>query len=649
MAKDRFFALPGEGRKRKAPTENKNKGKNTRDNTKRTNNKSRSFGQSNRGKVGGGRGGKFGGGRSGDRKRGKFEEKYDDEEVDSDDLEGEENEEPGSGAENKRGESGSEEVSSSEEDSEEEDGEENGDYSAETAAQKRLEVARAYVENLKKGAEMVEGFDAADIDRDIIAERLQDDLEKTQGRIYKRIADSFKYTINKDSALVLKNGHHLAVTCTTITEDGKYVFSGSKDGSIAKWEVSSGKKINSIKGQKKTCKDTTLGHRDQVYCMAVSSDGKYLATGGKDKLIHIWNAKTMDHLAEFKQHKDAVTGLVFRKGHNQLYSCSLDRMVKLWNVDELGYMETLFGHLDSITGISTIQRDQAVTVGARDKSARLWKIVDETQMVFRAGVVTEPSNVIEKIRFGELDVSKEDELDLQEDMVDQIDLETENNNESSNGKAERVNRSVRSVLASFNTSLRLLKSKKFREGSVDCVAMIDEETFVTGGDSGAICLWSFRRKKPIFTFHLAHGVQKCSSDGSDSDGYLPNWISSLCAIPLTDLFVSGSNDGYLRLWKINSNKLLGFSLVNVIPIDGYINDVAIHEADSSKNKSSKFGSSLAAKSSSHPHANDNPVILSPSALTIAVAVGQEPRLGRWNRIPTSKNSLVVYKLYPKSF
>lgn len=29
-----------------------------------------------------------------------------------------------------------------------------------------------------------------------------------------------------------------------------------------------------------------------------------------------------------------------------------------------------------------------------------------------------------------------------------------------------------------------LQSKKFVEGSIECVAMIDEGTFVSGGDSG---------------------------------------------------------------------------------------------------------------------------------------------------------------------
>jgi ribosomal RNA-processing protein 9 len=55
----------------------------------------------------------------------------------------------------------------------------------------------------------------------------------------------------------------------------------------------------------------------------------------------VWSTAQDTLLGKLSQHRDAVSGLRFRRGHNQLYSASFDRTVKVWNVEELSYVETL--------------------------------------------------------------------------------------------------------------------------------------------------------------------------------------------------------------------------------------------------------------------------------------------------------------------
>lgn len=58
----------------------------------------------------------------------------------------------------------------------EDEGESSGtDHEDETAAERRLRLAERYLENLREEVDEV-GFDAADIDRDLIAERLKEDV-----------------------------------------------------------------------------------------------------------------------------------------------------------------------------------------------------------------------------------------------------------------------------------------------------------------------------------------------------------------------------------------------------------------------------------------------------------------------------------------
>ena len=48
------------------------------------------------------------------------------------------------------------------------------------------------------------------------------------------------------------------------------------------------------------------GHLDDVLCMAISSDGGRLATGGSDKRICVWSTHSMEHLKTFTQHRGPV-------------------------------------------------------------------------------------------------------------------------------------------------------------------------------------------------------------------------------------------------------------------------------------------------------------------------------------------------------
>lgn len=119
-----------------------------------------------------------------------------------------------------------------------------------------------------------------------------------------------------------------------------------------------------------------------------------------------------------------------------------------------------------------------MTVGSRDRTARLWKVVEETQLVFRGG------STVRKDKSG----------------VDP-------------------------------KSLTL-------EGSIDRVAMLDDQLFVTGGDSGSITLWAAERKKPVFILHDAHGFDlpvettaASAEQTQDQKGVLPpplpRWITAL--------------------------------------------------------------------------------------------------------------------------
>ena len=147
--------------------------------------------------------------------------------------------------------------------------------------------------------------------------------------------------------------------------------------------------------------------------------------------------------------------VAFRKGTNQLYSGSFDRTVKVYDLSSsvMGYVETLFGHQDHILGLDALRGENCVSVGCRDKTLRYWKIADETQIVLRGGG---RSRIREVLEGGLLGDDEGDEVNEDDGME-----------VGSKGKGKAK-----------------VENNKFVEGSLECVAMVDETTFLSGGDSG---------------------------------------------------------------------------------------------------------------------------------------------------------------------
>lgn len=98
-----------------------------------------------------------------------------------------------------------------------------------------------------------------------------------------------------------------------MSEDGRILFSASKDGAIIKWDLITGQRVSTLykqrapKGKGKQKETVFDGHTDEVLALAMSSDGKYLASGGKDRRVAVWDAAEVKLLKSFGGHKDLIS------------------------------------------------------------------------------------------------------------------------------------------------------------------------------------------------------------------------------------------------------------------------------------------------------------------------------------------------------
>ncbi|KAI7202326.1 hypothetical protein D0869_09934 [Hortaea werneckii] len=555
--------------------------------------------------------------------------------------------------------------------SDEDDEEDEEEFGDEDPAAKRVRLAEQYLANTQKEVLDDAGFDAADVDaenlRRRMGERLKEDTAESRGKLYRWIAGDLDW-----ERADVKSARIDGKSVTAVAVQGKFVYTAGKDRAVSKWEMPSGQppmkdgKVVGRAGKKPRRVAYSAGsrrekksrdyqqHTGPILCIAASQDGKFVATGGADNKMVVWDAATLKPLKAFSQHRDSVTSLAFRRGSNQLFSASRDRTVKIWSLDELAYIETLFGHQDEVVDVSALNEEKCLTVGARDRTARLWKVVEESQLVFRGGGAPPQPK-----RGGPKDSS----------------------------------------LSTTDDNPNPVPTYSHHEGSMDRIASIDDDTFLTASDNGSLALWNIHKKKPVFVYPLAHGLEPAlplellSAEANPAEQGIPEgepqprWITALKAIPFSDLFVSGSWDGVVRVWKVSGDKR---RIEALGAVGGGGRDVASESSGNNEavmsallgaagdNEGREDGGGEGARTSSalveevvqeamrggapsaltaaatgtaHGVINDLAIVdrgeRGKDGVLIAAVVGSEHRLGRWSSMEEVKSRLVLFEVPKK--
>ncbi len=74
------------------------------------------------------------------------------------------------------------------------------------------------------------------------------------------------------------------------------------------------------------------GHKGSVQALAFSPDRKWLASGGDDKTIIVWNLSSGREEFRLAGHKDTITSLLFNSEGTRLASEDISGVVRMWNL-----------------------------------------------------------------------------------------------------------------------------------------------------------------------------------------------------------------------------------------------------------------------------------------------------------------------------
>jgi WD40 repeat protein len=129
---------------------------------------------------------------------------------------------------------------------------------------------------------------------------------------------------SKDGKLLIEiKGHDSSVRSLCWSKDGAYIFSGSGDMTIRKWQSIDGKELVALRGHTNTI----------ISICCLSPDERHLVSASSDCSVRIWDLKTNQQVGDPLLHDDELLALAIPSDGRYIASAGLDKKIYVWSLE----------------------------------------------------------------------------------------------------------------------------------------------------------------------------------------------------------------------------------------------------------------------------------------------------------------------------
>jgi WD40 repeat protein len=167
-------------------------------------------------------------------------------------------------------------------------------------------------------------------------------------------------------------GHQAVVFCVAWHPDGKRIASSG-------WDAERRVFVVKFWNARTREVDFEVAAGMETPALAFSPDGEYLVTGGANRIVQVWNARTGEWVGTLGSHDRQVQGLAFSGKGEHVASASADGAIELWDATRLGQEQTPRHILGArigmgFRGMSFSPDGRRLVAGGEKTTVKIWDV-----------------------------------------------------------------------------------------------------------------------------------------------------------------------------------------------------------------------------------------------------------------------------------